>query len=254
VETVVHNVAEDHRLRVLFPTHVQADTYLSDTPFDVVERAIALSADNYRYRELEVETKPQQSWTAVFEEGRGLAVISTGLMESAVRDIPERTLALTLLRSTRRTVGTDGQPDGLLLGDYAFRYKIAPLFDQPDRVQLFRSGQLLAAGLQVVQLRDADIRLHRRESILPPEQSFLNVEGEVVVTSAHMVEDGFEVRLFNPTDSTTETRLTLSNELGFATCHPVDLESNRLGPSTNLRSGVATVDVPPRKIVTLRFE
>ena len=254
VETVVHNVAEDHRLRVLFPTHVQADTYLSDTPFDVVERAIALSADNYRYRELEVETKPQQSWTAVFEEGRGLAVVSTGLMESAVRDIPERTLALTLLRSTRRTVGTDGQPDGLLLGDYAFRYKIAPLFDQPDRVQLFRSGQLLAAGLQVVQLRDADIRLHRRESILPPEQSFLNVEGEVVVTSAHMVEDGFEVRLFNPTDSTTEASLALSSELGFANCHPVDLESNRLGPSTNLRSGVATVDVPPRKIVTLRFE
>ena len=69
VETTVHNVALDHRLRVLFPSGAAADTYLSDTPFDVVERPIALRADNHLYRELEVETKPQMSWTAVFDGG-----------------------------------------------------------------------------------------------------------------------------------------------------------------------------------------
>ncbi|GAG91980.1 unnamed protein product, partial [marine sediment metagenome] len=83
IQTVVKNVAEDHRLRVLFPSNVDADTYLADTPFDVVERPIALNSDNYLFRELEVETKPQQSWTAIFEEGRGLAVVSTGLLETA---------------------------------------------------------------------------------------------------------------------------------------------------------------------------
>ena len=143
VETIVHNVAEDHRLRVLFPTNVNAETYVADTPFDVVERPIALSEDNFRYRELEVETKPQQSWTAVSEDGRGLAVVSTGLLETAIRDNPERTLALTLLRSTRTTVGTDGEPEGLLLGDYTFRYRLAPLDGDPDRVQLFRAGSSL---------------------------------------------------------------------------------------------------------------
>ena len=86
------------------PAAPGADTYLADSPFDVVERPIALRADNHLYRELEVETKPQQSWTAVCDGARGLAVVSVGLLESAVRDLPERPLALTLFRGTRRTV------------------------------------------------------------------------------------------------------------------------------------------------------
>ncbi len=49
VETTVHNVVKDHRLRVLFPTGAQADTYLADMQFDVVERPIALRADNHLY-------------------------------------------------------------------------------------------------------------------------------------------------------------------------------------------------------------
>ncbi len=47
VETTVYNIAEDHRLRVLFPSGARADTYLADTPFDVVERPIALAGDNH---------------------------------------------------------------------------------------------------------------------------------------------------------------------------------------------------------------
>jgi hypothetical protein len=42
VETVIDNTAEDHRLRVLFPSGAQAETYLADSAFDVVERLIAL--------------------------------------------------------------------------------------------------------------------------------------------------------------------------------------------------------------------
>ena len=76
IHTTVHNNALDHRLRLLLPTETQATTYLSDTPFDVVERPIALDPENHHFRELEVETKPQQSWTAVFAAQRGLAVIS----------------------------------------------------------------------------------------------------------------------------------------------------------------------------------
>ena len=78
VECEVHNTVRDHRLRCLFPTNVAAETYLSDSPFDVVERPIALNAGGHVYRELELETRPQQSWTAVAGPGRGLAVVSTG--------------------------------------------------------------------------------------------------------------------------------------------------------------------------------
>ena len=121
IATTVHNTVADHRLRVLLPSGATAQTYLADSPFDAVERPISLNAENHLYRELEVETKPQQSWTAVYHEQRGLAVVSTGLLETAVRDVPERTIALTLFRSTRRTVNTDGEAQGLLMGSTAFQ-------------------------------------------------------------------------------------------------------------------------------------
>ena len=97
--------------------------------FDVVERPIALRADNHLYRESETEAKPQQTWTAVFDKTGGLAVISTGLLESAVSDLPERPIGLTL--TYRRTVMTDGEPNGQLQGDLRFRYWIAPLAGEP---------------------------------------------------------------------------------------------------------------------------
>jgi len=65
IDASIINTASDHRLRALFPTDVATHTYMADTPFDAVERAIQLREDNHLYRELEMETKPQQSWTAV---------------------------------------------------------------------------------------------------------------------------------------------------------------------------------------------
>ncbi len=144
IETTVHNTARDHRLRVLFPTGVAANTYMADTPFDAVERPIALREDNHLYRELEVETRPQQTWTAVGDVTRGLAVISEGLMESAVRDLPERPIALTLLRGTQRTVMTDGEPEGELIGPWRFRYWLAPFCGAVDVLRLSHLGEQLA--------------------------------------------------------------------------------------------------------------
>ena len=146
VETTVNNMVRDHRLRVMFPTGIQADTYWADSPFDVIERPIALRQNNHLYRELEVETKPQQTWTAVFDDNGGLAVISAGLCESAVQDLPERPIALTLVRATRRTVFTDGEPNGQIQGRHTFRYWLAPLTGAPEWAHLCRLDSTLTVG------------------------------------------------------------------------------------------------------------
>jgi alpha-mannosidase/mannosylglycerate hydrolase len=117
VRTTVQNTVRDHRLRLLLPTGAKAGTYLSDGAFDVVERPIALPADAHLNREIPVETGAQQTWSAVAGDHRGLAVVSSGLLECFVRDQPERPIVLTLFRGTRRTIMTDGQPDGQLLGE-----------------------------------------------------------------------------------------------------------------------------------------
>jgi len=258
VETTVHNTAGDHRLRVLFPSGARdARTCLADSPFDVVERPIPLRADNHLYREWEVETRPQQTWTAVCDGQRGLAVISSGLMESAVRDLPERPIALTLLRATRRTVFTDGEPDGQLLGTLNFRYWIAPLAGQVDRARLCELGQQLAAGLRDVQLRGQDVALHRSPTPLPPVAGLLRLEGPAVLTSLCQVEGGMEVRLFNPHAETVDVTLYLAERLGAA-CAPghvqrVDLESGPLEAAQPLEGGACRLSLRPKQIVTVRL-
>ena len=252
VETTVQNVAGDHRLRVLMPSGCAAMTYLADSPFDVVERPIALLAENHTYRELEVEPRPQQNWTAVYHGQRGLAVVSTGLLESAVRDVPERTLALTLFRSTRRTVFTDGEPNGQLIGDLTFHYWIAPLMGAPDRPRLFRWGQQLAAGLRAVQLRGADLALHRAEPPLAAQASLLEVAGEAVLTSLRQVDGGIEARLFNPTTETARVVLQWGRGVDPQRVFLVDFESNPTGETLPVSDNATTLLLGAKKIVTVR--
>ncbi len=157
VQTAVDNTADDHRVRVLFPSGAKTDTFLTDTAFDVVERPIALPKDNHEYRELNVETVPQQSWTAVHDAKAGLAIIADGLLETTVRDLAERPIALTLFRGTRRTVFTGGEPGGQMRGELTFRYLVMPFSGKPNRTKLCELGLRLSGGLRAVQLRKEDV-------------------------------------------------------------------------------------------------
>ncbi|MCC7495551.1 MAG: hypothetical protein IT204_24590 [Fimbriimonadaceae bacterium] len=256
VETRLVNQAADQRLRVLNPSGCRkAATWWADSPFDALERPIALRADNHTYRELEVETKPQQSWSAVCDASGGLAVVTTGLLETAVRDLPERPLALTLLRSTRRTVMTDGEPGGLLLGkELVFRYRLVPLSGPPDPVQLGRLAQDLAAGLRSVALQPADLAIERPTAAVPAAAGRLAVTGEVLVSSVRDVAGGLEVRLFNPTARPTVARLSFDAALGALPVQAtqVDLESTPLA-DLPCPGGGCQVAVAPKQLTTIRF-
>jgi alpha-mannosidase len=250
VETTVHNTAKDHRLRVLLPSGAKAGTYLADSPFDVVERPIALRKDNHLYRELEVDTKPQETWTAVFDRQRGLAVVSAGLLETAVQDTPERPIALTLFRGTRRTVMTNGEPGGQLLGSLKFQYWIVPLAGRPNVADLGALGQRLAGGIRSAQLQPADIALYRTGGKLPAQTSFLEIKGDAILTSLRQVERGMEVRMFNPMEQTITISLVIPDG-GYTRVVSVNLESRPIGPELAISGGSLTLSIEPKRIVTL---
>jgi alpha-mannosidase/mannosylglycerate hydrolase len=257
VEMQINNTAKDHRLRLLFPSGAAAQTYLTDTPFDVVERPVALREDNYRYRELDVETRPQQSWTAVYYGGRGLALISRGLMEACVRDLPERPIALTLFRSTGRTVFTQGEPDGQVLGEMLFRYWIVPLAEAPDRGRLSRLGEALAGEILTVQLTQADQRLYSPVRRLPSRASFLSVTGPAVVTSLRMAGDRLELRCFNPEPMGVTIKVDCEAAALFQPelrrWEKVDFEGRSLGEEGFFEGASTHVALRPKEIATLRF-
>lgn len=253
VETVVENTAEDHRLRVLFPSGVQANTYLADSAFDVVERPIALRSDNHLYREMEVETKPQQSWTGVYDDQRGLAVISSGLLETAVRDLPEKEIALTLFRGTYKTVGTVGEPGGQEKGRLEFKYWILPIKGSPDRTKLCELGQQISSGLGFAQLQPEDISIYRTDPGLPAQAGFLQLEGPAVISSLQWIDGFLEVRLFNPLTEAAEARLSTQN-------WPGDIPRPQRVQSLNFESSPqgdpASIDQPlqlkPKQILTIK--
>jgi len=255
VTTTLHNVARDHRIRVLMPTGADSDTYWADTPFDVVERPVSLRADNHLYRELEVETKPQQSWCAVYDGQRGLAVVGVGLLESAVRDLDDRPIALTLLRGTRRTVNTNGEPEGQLIGPITLRFAIVPLAKGPDAVALCTLGQQLTAGIDSVQLDSKDQALHGADVELPAQADLLQVTGDLVVTSVRLVGETLEVRAFNPTRDPTQAEIRLGASLceRFGQAALVDLKGDAAGQTFDLAEGACRLDIGPKRIVTVRF-
>ena len=256
VRTEVENTVCDHRLRVLLPSGATAESYWADAPFDVIERPIALRADNEKYKELEVETKPQQSWTAVFDETRGLAVVCTGLPESAVRDIPERPIALTLFRSFAQTPFTGGEPGGQIQGHHEFSYWIVPLSGRPEPGTLCRLGQQLAAGLRVVQVEHHDWAKPGLAGAvpgnLPASHSFLEVgTPDVVVSAIHNVDKGKAtvIRLYNPHDSAISVPIKLNCPVTMAQL--TNLEGHVMEDLTT-KGGATRVDLKPKQIVTIR--
>lgn len=257
IHTTVENNADDHRVRVLFPSGItSAKTYLADAAFDVVERPIALPADTHTYRETPVETTPQQTWSAVHDARAGLAVVADALLETTVRDLPDRPLALTLLRGTRRTVFTTGEPDGQQRGPVTLRYRLVPLAGAPDRTRLCELGQQLAAGLRAVQLLPADVALYKQPTVVPVTAGYLRLEGPAVATSFRQAGDATELRLFNPTTKRITATLHLAKKLGAAKAPTraalVDFESNpqsRL-PLTN---GRLKLTLKPKQILTVHL-
>jgi alpha-mannosidase/mannosylglycerate hydrolase len=266
IETRVNHNVRDHRLRALFPTHTHAEVYLSDTPFDAVERSIPLPADNHLYRQPQVETRPQQSWTAVFDppgsSSRGLAVLSTGLYESAVQDTPERSIALTLLRATRRTVYTAGEPGGQVQGELAFKLALISLDGRPDLPELFDRAAGLAAGLRTAQLSRLDLELiqtqpGRPAPELPQAGSFLSVYGPLVLTSLRYTSLDLEARLFNPESGPVQGEIGLPGGTRTgprpARAAWVDFESRLVEPPFEVQGEAVIINLASKQIKTLCF-
>ena len=251
VTTIVQNTILDHRVRVLFPTGLKGDSFLSDAAFDVVRRPIALASDNASRIELDVETRPHQTWTA-FGEPAGLAVVSRGLPESAVIDTAERPIALTLFRAFRRAVLANDNPGGQIQGPLTFRYCIVPYSGGVPAAKLFRLGQRVNSPTHTVCLGPGEYK-SLNAGKLPAEYSFLNVAGNAVVTSVQRNGGALHVRLFNPGES--REKIVVQPSFKPATVKSLTLDGrDDTRTSAAVSGGAVELTVPGKRIATVRVE
>ncbi|MCS7048660.1 MAG: glycosyl hydrolase-related protein [Verrucomicrobiae bacterium] len=258
VETTVDNQIEDHRLRVLFPTDAtSAQTYLAHTPFDFVERPIALDGATATWQEADIAEKPFLGVQAVGAGRRGLAFVSPGgLHEGGVVDDQRRTMQVTLVRSFRKTVGTGGETDGLELGRLTYRFALMPFAGELDRAAVLREWARLQAGVFARQSGTRSSGFPPLAGTEPTKQQFLVAEtGALAVSAIKPPEDGpgMIVRLWNPTDK--PQRETLRFWRVPKRAYYVMLSEEPLSkPVPEQRGATVTVTAEPHAIVTVRVE
>ncbi len=99
----LHNV-RDHRLRLLFPTGLAGDRHSAEEAFTVVDRPDHV-AGGPTWSSQPTPTCHQRSFLSLDDGRHGLTLINRGLDEYEV--LPDRTIALTLVRAVDRLSRSD---------------------------------------------------------------------------------------------------------------------------------------------------
>jgi len=226
LEVEVDNVARDHRLRVLFPSGIQAEEVLVRDLLGLVGRPVD-PPSQASWVERPGRIGPQRGLLAVADGQVGLAILSDGLPEYEAIPGPQGvTLALTLLRS----VGWLARADLLTREDAVGPPLKTPEAQCPGRHR-FRLGLLTyGAGLGPAELlREAEafrtgllgVVAGRWTGERPPAGTLLDAEAPGLLLSAlFATPEGLVVRFYNPGPAEETARLRLP--AGYGRAFPAD--------------------------------
>jgi alpha-mannosidase len=224
ISTTIHNAAQDHRLRALFPAPFPITTASAEDTFTVVDRPARFEAISTKgWVEQPVNAHPQKRFVDVSDGAHGLAILNHGLAEyEIVSHEGGDAVAVTLLRSvgwlSRGDLTTRNghagpmlaTPGGQGLGVQTVRYAILPhAGDWQTEGAVLREAQAFEAPLRA-------LTTEQRDGDLPASWSFVRVTPDAVAISAiKRAEsgDGLIVRLYNSGDQPQETALTFGAPL-----------------------------------------
>ena len=261
VELTIDNHAEDHRLRMLFPTDTPAaTTWLAHTHFDFVERPIACAAETREWREADIPEKPFLSVQSVGDGKRGLAFISAGgLHEGGVADNPRRALMVTLLRSFRRFITSYDLTDGLEKGRFTVCFALMPFAGELPRQASLTEAAHLAAGVLTRQTGARPSGYPPMQGETAPRTSFLELLDENLILSAckeAQAGTGLVVRLWNPSDEALVERLRFAKTPVRVRRVTLAEDADDASPLTTmlLTDGCVQVQARPHEIMTLAVE
>ncbi len=210
VQTSIDNQAEQHRVRVCFPTGLNVQNSAAEAAFDVIERPIIRTPDSLYYGK-ENPQYPMHRFVDMSDGETGLAVFNDGIREYESIDDDKRTLAITLFRGFTATQAPiidqwDVYPWMNLsqsLGLNEWRYAIMPHAGDWEEGKIYREVDKFQLPLESAQAGKGG-------KDLPKSLSFLEIQSDDIVLSALKKHEGREalvLRLFNPTESQIRTQI-----------------------------------------------
>lgn len=246
IRTVIDNRAQDHRLRVLFPTGIPATVAHAEGAFDVIERSIAVPpcAD---WREPMPVTHPQKSFVDVSGGGIGLTVINKGQPEYEVKDDEARTVAVTLLRAVGNGVrAPEQQVEGQMQGQYVFEYALYPHAGDWAEAESFRQAHAFNTPMVVGQSGIS-------AGELPMEMSFVDIKDAKFVLSAVKKAEAGDAITLRGFNISSEKLSTTAEIFRGGAAEFVDLKEDSQGPAKSKGKAVG-IQAGPKQIVSVRMK
>lgn len=244
IRTIIDNNIMDHRLRLRLPTGIIGDTYFVNQPFCFVERKTGTTPGTDDWKEfgvIEKQTAGIVGKRDAKNKKRGLAFISAyGIHECGVNETGD--VDITLFRSFKRTVGTEGEPDGELLETLEFKYQIIPLNETDTYSSLQREQDYLQTGLYSVTANGNAAQGYR---------PVFAVDDPFIYSTANRVKDGSEIRIFNCSETEETGKVLLP--AGTKTAALTDMEGTIL-QHLIIENENITIKLGKWKIATIFFK
>ncbi len=254
IKTAFNNTAEDHRLRVMFPSNLKKATHsFAEEPFDVVERIIDRNENN-PWRNTWNPTHPHQKFVDVNDGQFGLAIINDGLREYEVTDDKTRTIALTLLRSFEVALTTvawrwERHPEmkgSQSPGDHEFVYFIYPHKGGWDEGGVSMQAERFSLAPEAVQAG-------AHKGRLPKSHSFLEIDnGSLMLSAIKRAEndDKLVLRFYNPTKRVLKANISFFKNVKQAQLLNLNEETLNDG-DIDAKDSFVSLEVEAKKIITL---
>ncbi|MDK1030626.1 MAG: glycoside hydrolase family 38 C-terminal domain-containing protein, partial [Planctomycetia bacterium] len=255
IKTSFVNECEDHRLRAMFSTGIDATHSDAHGHFHVDHRPIANDTDAEGAYHAQMKTLPHQMFVDVSDGKMGLAFLNRGLTEFEVLDNPERTVGLTLLRCMRSVIFTELrvlttfplQNGAQCLRRHELEYSLYPHEGNWDKGRVFAEAERLNLPPMLVQANP-------HKGPLPIEASLFSLEPDNLVLSAmKQAEDrkSIIVRVYNPTSRTINGKVRFHGLIKSARLVNLNEEPIKKVPVTGGRT--VSLAVAKHKIVTVEL-
>lgn len=255
VKVEIDNNICDHRVRVLYPTGLNADYSYAAGHFGVDKRPCQPNGSGEEYWQ-DMQTLPQQTFVDVTNGEVGLAFVNDSLTEYELTNDGKATLALTLLRSVKNKICSERRainefPDqlgGQCLGKRTATYAIYPHKGDWNEGEVFIEAQQFNVGVTVMQTA-----AHKNGSIACGSSLYEISNKKLVMSSFKKAEDRetLIIRFFNPTADLQETEISFYNPVKKA--YLCNLNEERL-EEIKVVDGKINTSVAKSKIVTIELE
>jgi len=256
----LENFAEDHRLRIAFPSELKSPSLHVETPFDLTQRSLEIPSGS-EWIEVPSPTSPQGRFLVLSGDTHHLAVFNRGIPEYEIKKVKEKqSVVLTLLRcvgwlSRQDIIGRKVEagpkistPKAQCREQYTFNYSL--VLAPPDRELESFVPMMISNDTPL----DAVLTgIHQGE--LPASSLFLSLEpSPLVISSLKKAERGDNIimRFYNPTDR--ELSYTVKTGIPAKGFYCVNfLEEREGGAQAGLHQFDTPYPIGPKKIVTVEI-